>query len=307
MLPAASPPCCHCPTRGTPRNSTSCARSAQTARSWQRSPPAGSRPRQPGSGKPGSGPPSAASQISGELERLAAERPAPDEVRPWWGTIVQWLARDPEKFNEHRAPVHLDLTVAPSCPAPGSPLRAALQAAALHAVGQAPVMTAAGISRVVDFADACEVTALYLSLFGTPANLAPERWAGLALVLAFANCDAIDDEPALLPAQARGRPGRAPPSPRRCPRLCRPSHRGGPRTSSPRWRRRPSATRQTRRCLPGRLPLTGPRRSGARRCGRWPHMTGRRCPSSPALPPSPTAASRQTTATAGLAGRTQST
>ena len=108
---------------------------------------------------------------------------------------MQWLARDPEKFDEHRAPVHLDLTVAPSCPAPGSPLRTALQAAALHAVGQAPVMTAAGISRVVDFADACEVTALYMSLFGTPADLAPNRWTGLGLVLAFANCDATDDSP----------------------------------------------------------------------------------------------------------------
>ena len=148
------------------------------------------------------------SQINGELERLAAERPAPDEIRPWWGTLVQWLARDPEKFHEHRVPVHLDLTAAPSCPPPGSPLRAALEAAALHAVGQAPVMTAAGISQAVDFADACEVTAL--SLLDTPADLTPERWAGLALVLAFANCDATDhDQRVLLLTLAADRAGRA--------------------------------------------------------------------------------------------------
>ena len=70
-------------------------------------------------------------QVNGELERLAAERPATDDIRPWWGTVVQWLARDSEKFNKRRVPVHLDLTAAPSCPPPGSPLRAALQAAAL--------------------------------------------------------------------------------------------------------------------------------------------------------------------------------
>jgi len=148
------------------------------------------------------------SQINGELERLAAERPAPDEIRPWWGTLVQWLARDPEKFHERHVPVHLDLAAAPSCPPPGSPLRTALQAAALHAVRQTPVMTAAGISRVVGFADACEVTAL--SLLDTPADLTPERWAGLALVLAFANCDATDhDQRVLLLLLAAGRAGTA--------------------------------------------------------------------------------------------------
>ena len=206
--PAASSPCCPCPTQGTSRNSTSCARSARPARRleevtarWFTPPPAWlQEARQQAAER--------SSQINGELERLAAERPAPDEIRPWWGTLVQWLARDPEKFNEHRVPVHLDLTAAPSCPPPGSPLRAALQAAALHAVGQAPVMTAAGVSQVVHFADACEVTAL--SLLGTPPDLAPERWAGLALVLAFANCDATDhDQRVLLLTLAAGRAGTA--------------------------------------------------------------------------------------------------
>ena len=148
------------------------------------------------------------SQINGEIERLTAERPVPDDIRPWWGTLVQWLARDPEKWHDRRVPVRLDLTAATSCPAPGSPLRAALQAAALHAVGHAPVMTAAGISQVADFADACEVTAL--SLLGTPADLTPDRWAGLALVLAFANSDATDhDQRVLLLTLAASRAGTA--------------------------------------------------------------------------------------------------
>ena len=147
-------------------------------------------------------------QVNGELERLAAERPAADDIRPWWGTVVQWLARDPEKFNKHLVPVQLDLTAAPSCPPPGSPLRAALDAAAHHAVSHAPVMTAAGISQVVNFADACEVTAL--SLIDPPPDLTPERWAGLALVIAFANCDATDhDQRVLLLTLAAGRAGTA--------------------------------------------------------------------------------------------------
>ena len=148
------------------------------------------------------------SQINGELERLVAERPATDDIRPWWGTLVQWLARDPEKFHKNPVPVHLDLTAAPSCPPPGSPLRTALQAAALHAVRQAPVMTAADISQVVDFANACEVSAL--SLLNPPVDLTPERWAGLALVLAFANCDATDhDQRVLLLTLAASRAGTA--------------------------------------------------------------------------------------------------
>ena len=129
-------------------------------------------------------------EIGSELEKLAAERPAPDEIRSWWGTLVQWLARNPSSFHRNFASVHPDLTAAPSCPADGTPLRLALQAAALHAIGHAPVITAGNVSSVVDFADACEVTAL--SLIDGPLDITAERWAGLALVLAFANCDAAD-------------------------------------------------------------------------------------------------------------------
>ena len=69
-------------------------------------------------------------------------------------------------------------------------------------------MTAGNISQVVDFADACEVTAL--SLLDAPADLTPERWAGLALVLAFANCDATDhDQRVLLLTLVRRRAGTA--------------------------------------------------------------------------------------------------
>jgi hypothetical protein len=54
-------------------------------------------------------------------------------------------------------------------------------------------MTTAGdISSVIDFADACEVSAL--SLVDGPLDLTAERWAGLALVLVFANCDAGDQD-----------------------------------------------------------------------------------------------------------------
>jgi hypothetical protein len=147
-------------------------------------------------------------EIAAELERLAAERPAAEQIRPWWGTIVQWLARDPQQFHRDRVPVHLDLTAAPSCPEPGGPLRTALQAAALHAIGQAPEVTAASISAVAEFADACEVTAL--SLLDDPPVLTPERWAGLALVLASANCLHFDEEPRrTMLLQAAGQAGPA--------------------------------------------------------------------------------------------------
>ena len=54
------------------------------------------------------------------------------------------------------------------------------------------MMTVGEISSVVNFDDACEVTAL--SLLDNPPNLTAERWAGLALVLAFASCDHIDQD-----------------------------------------------------------------------------------------------------------------
>ena len=131
-------------------------------------------------------------QIAAELEKLAAERPAPDEIRSWWGTLVQWLARNPSSFHRNFVRVRLDLTAAPSCPPDGTFLRLALQAAALHAIEHAPVTRAGNISSVVDFADACEVTAL--SLLDGPLDLTAERWAGLALVLVFANGNAADQE-----------------------------------------------------------------------------------------------------------------
>jgi hypothetical protein len=52
--------------------------------------------------------------------------------------------------------------------------------------------TAGSISSVVYFSDACEVSAL--SLVEGPLDLTAERWAGLALVLAFANCEASDQD-----------------------------------------------------------------------------------------------------------------
>ena len=131
-------------------------------------------------------------EIASALGKLAAERPAQDEIRSWWGTLVQWLARNPASFHRNFARVQLDLTAEPSCPADGYPLRLALQAAALHAVRHAPLTTAGNISSIMDFADACEVTAL--SLIDGPLDLTAERWAGFALVLAFANCDAADQD-----------------------------------------------------------------------------------------------------------------
>ena len=115
----------------SPELDSACATGAHRIRNWKRSPPAGSHHRQLGSRKLAQKAAERSTQVNGELERLAAERPTADDIRPWWGTIVQWLARDPEKFHKHPVSVHLDLTVAPSCPPPGSPLRAALQAAAL--------------------------------------------------------------------------------------------------------------------------------------------------------------------------------
>jgi hypothetical protein len=132
-------------------------------------------------------------EINAQLERQLAQRPDPDHVRPWWWQIVQWLNRHPENYHEHFITVHLDLSAAPSCPPLGSPLRAAAQTAALYALGQAPVVTAGQISAVATFADACEVTAL--SLPDGPPVLTPERWAGLAMVLAFADCEHIDQVP----------------------------------------------------------------------------------------------------------------
>jgi hypothetical protein len=132
-------------------------------------------------------------EINAQLERLLAQRPDPDHVRPWWKQIIHWLNRSPEHYNDHFVTVHLDLSAAPSCPEPGSPLRAKAQAAALHAVGHAPVMAAGQISAVATFADASEVTAF--SLLDAPPALTPERWAGLALVLAFADCERVDQDP----------------------------------------------------------------------------------------------------------------
>ena len=74
------------------------------------------------------------SEIDGQLRRLLAQRLEPDQVRTWWLQIVQWLNRDPRQYHGGFLPVHLDLSAAPSCPAPGSPLRAELQAAAVYAV-----------------------------------------------------------------------------------------------------------------------------------------------------------------------------
>lgn len=131
-------------------------------------------------------------EIASKLEELAARRPAPEEIRPWWATIIWWLTRNPSAFGLQPASVRLDLAALPSCPADGSPLRLALQDAARHAAGNAPVVAAGDVSSVVDIADTCEVTAL--SLIEGTLDLTARRWAGFALVLAFANGDADDQE-----------------------------------------------------------------------------------------------------------------
>jgi hypothetical protein len=128
--------------------------------------------------------------IISNLERLVAERPGPDEVRSWWLGIIRLLNRDPRLEAQSMLGIHLDLSVTPSCPAPGSPLRETLQTAALHAVGQAPVVTASQFPSILHIADAPEVTAL--TLLSEPPSLEPERWAGLALVLAFTEIDSAD-------------------------------------------------------------------------------------------------------------------
>jgi hypothetical protein len=133
------------------------------------------------------------SEIDSQLRRLLAERLEPAHVRAWWLQIVQWLNRKPRQYHENFLPVHLDLSAAPSCPAPDSPLRAELQSAATYAIEHAPVMAPDRISAILTFADACEVTAL--SPLQSPPGLTPERWAGLALILAFAECDHVDQEP----------------------------------------------------------------------------------------------------------------
>jgi hypothetical protein len=131
-------------------------------------------------------------EIAAALGNLAAERPASEEIRSWWLTVVQWLARNPSAFHRNPVPVRLDLISLPSCPPEGSPLRLALQDAARHAAGNAPVITAGNISGVMDIADACEVTAL--SLIEGMVDLTAQQWAGFALVLAFANGDGTDQE-----------------------------------------------------------------------------------------------------------------
>jgi len=144
--------------------------------------------------------------ISSNLERLVAERPDPDQVRSWWLGIIRWLNRDPRLEAQSVLGIHLDLSVTPSCPAPGSPLRETLQTAALHAVGQAPVVTAGQFPSILHIADASEVTAL--TLLSEPPSLEPERWAGLALVLAFTEIDYADQGPRQeLLARAAGHAG----------------------------------------------------------------------------------------------------
>jgi hypothetical protein len=132
-------------------------------------------------------------EIDAELERLFAQRPDPGEIRSWWLEIVQWLNRNPQHFDPYPVAVRLDLNLAVSCPAPENAHRLALQAAAQTALERAPIMTASQISSVVTFADASEITAL--SVLKNPPDLAPQRWAGLALILAFANCDQPDQQP----------------------------------------------------------------------------------------------------------------
>jgi hypothetical protein len=131
-------------------------------------------------------------EIASKLEELAAERPAQGEIRSWWATIIWWLARNPSAFDLNPVSVRLTLTALPSCPEDDSALRLALRDAARHAVENAPVVAAGNVASVVDIADACEVTALAL-IDGT-LDLTAERWAGFALVLAFANGDATDQE-----------------------------------------------------------------------------------------------------------------
>ena len=94
---------------------------------------------------------------------------------------------------------------------------------------QAPVVSTAEISQVVDVADACEVTAL--TLLDPPADLTAERWAGLALVLAFAKCDVVDHDQRVLLLAPRPA-GPAPPSRKRCQPRYPPCHRRGSLTSS---------------------------------------------------------------------------
>ena len=165
-------------------------------------------------------------------------------------------------------------------------------------------MTAAGHLAVVDFADACEVTAL--SLLDPPADLTPERWAGLALVLAFANCDATDHDQRVLLLVHRRRPGRD--------RLRR-GAAAALSAISPQWTANVAAT-LAEAALGDQADqaVLAWVASPDRPAKVWrdttralaPHDRAH-CPSSPASPSSPTAASRQTTATAGHAGRTQST
>ena len=286
--------------REHPGTRPSCGTSGRPARSWKNSPPAGSRPRQPGSRKPSSRPPSTAPQINAELETPGGRAASPGRYPPLVGDARPVARQGPREVPPAiSSRVHLDLTAAPSCPPPGSPLRAALQAAALHAVGHAPVMTAA---------EHLAGRGLRRRLRGHR-PVPPRRPAGphagaVGGTRAGARVRQLRRH---RPGPARALlthapPGPGPPSPRRCPPRCQPSHRSGPRTSSPPWPRPHSATRQTRRCSPGWPPPTARQRSGATRRRRWPPTTGPRCPSWPASPCSPTAASRQTTATPGTLG-----
>ena len=143
----------------------------------------------------------------------------------------------PASYHGHFVPVHLDLSAAPSCPAPGSPLRAELRSAALYALEQAPVMTADQISAVLTFTDACEVTAL--SLLDEPARPYARAVGRAGLVLAFAECDHVDQESRKGHAHTRRQPGRAGIRPRHCRRRCPPCRRrsGSPTSSLPWWPR----------------------------------------------------------------------
>lgn len=85
----------------------------------------------------------------------------------------------------------LDLRAAQSCPPAGSARRAALEEAAAHALRNAPIVIPDDMATLISFEEVPELTALSLA---TPDDLSEERWAGLAMVLIFADITRPDHE-----------------------------------------------------------------------------------------------------------------
>ena len=223
-------------------------------------------------------------EIHGQLERLLARA-----ARPGPGPPLVGADRPVARTGTPRSITNISSPSIWTCP----PRRPARHRAALFAPGcrpprctrsrQAPVMTAGQISAVVTFADACEVTAL--SLLDGPPGLTPERWAGLALVLAFADCDHVDQDPQAACSRT--------PSPRPGPLFAEALPAALSAVSPPQWianiiatlvAKPTSVTRSTRPCSPGQPTRVSRPRSGATRCRHWPPTTGPRCRSWPSWP-----------------------